>query len=48
MTEKEINEKLVHLENYDVDEKIKKILIENLYRLANQNFNTYVEKFWKN
>jgi hypothetical protein len=45
MTEKQIDEKLIHLEQYDVDEDIKKILIRNLYRLANQNFNTYVEKF---
>ena len=48
MTEEQINEKLIHLKNYDVNENTKKILIRNLYKLANQNFNTYVEKFWKN
>lgn len=47
MTEKKINEKLIHLENYNVDNATKTNLIRNLYRLANQNFNTYVEKFEK-
>ncbi len=42
-----IDEKLIHLKNYNVDDSIKRILIRNLYKLANQNFNTYVEKFEK-
>lgn len=47
MTEEKIDEKLKHLDNYNVDDSIKRTLIRNLYRLANKNFSTYVEKFEK-
>ncbi|MDD2907604.1 MAG: hypothetical protein PHH98_03090 [Candidatus Gracilibacteria bacterium] len=47
MTDEKIDEKLIHLKNYNVDDSTKRILIRNLYKLANQNFNTYIEKFEK-
>ncbi len=47
MTHYDYKEELKCLEKYDVsiDEKIK--FIENLYRLANMNFNNFVENNWQ-
>ena len=35
------------LEKYKISEKRKIKLIENLYRLANINFNNFIENDWK-
>jgi len=38
---------LKHLEEYDISEERKIRFIENLYRLANINFNDFIENNWE-
>jgi len=38
---------LKYLEEYDISEERKIRFIENLYRLANINFNNFIENNWE-
>jgi hypothetical protein len=43
MTKVQYHEELKYLEKYDISEEDKIIFIENLYRLANMNFNNFIK-----
>jgi len=47
MTNTQYQEELKYLEQYDISEEEKIKFIENLYRLANINFNNFIKNNWQ-
>ena len=47
MTKREYQEELKYLEKYNISEEKKIRFIENLYKLANINFNNYIKNNWQ-
>ena len=47
MQNTQYQEELKYLENYDMSEDEKIRFIENLYRLANINFNNFIKNNWQ-